>query len=290
MRRVLWLTAIALGAGDTALLAASTRTAFVRVRRDFRLRPLALDTAIVTYTGRTAGGEAQSVDLVAAIHIADAVYYRELNRRFEAYDAILYELIAETGARELESRDKNGNPLSALQGGLQSALGLSHQLDNVDYRRPVFVHADFTPDEFSASMSAGGESVAELLVRAIDVSSSSRFAGSGIPSNTQLLSALMAPNRPLELKRLLAPVLQHMDQLIAAIEGDAGTTLIARRNERALSVLAREIKNGKRRVAIFYGAAHLPDLESHLIADFALERGGVTWLTAWDLAEPKSGE
>ena len=35
---------------------------------------------------------------------------------------------------------------------MTSALGLSFQLDEIDYTRPNLVHADMTPDEFAQSM------------------------------------------------------------------------------------------------------------------------------------------
>ena len=36
----------------------------------------------------------------------------------------------------------------------------------------------------------------------------------------------------------------------------------------------------------FYGAAHLPDMEKRLAADFQMKRSGTKWLTAWDLSDP----
>ena len=54
------------------------------------------------------------------------------------------------------------------------------------------------------------------------------------------------------------------------------------RNRVALKVLGDQIRDRKRRLAVFYGAGHMPDLEKQL-----LERGfrkvRHEWLTAWDL-------
>ena len=45
-----------------------------------------------------------------------------------------------------------------------------------------------------------------------------------------------------------------------------------------------EMKNGKKKLAIFYGAAHCPDLEKRLLAQ-GYTRKGESWVTAWDLSD-----
>ena len=50
-----------------------------------------------------------------------------------------------------------------------------------------------------------------------------------------------------------------------------------------MEVLKREIAAGKKEMAIFYGAGHLPDMERRLMSDFKMKRGGQTWLEAWEL-------
>ena len=62
------------------------------------------------------------------------------------------------------------------------------------------------------------------------------------------------------------------------------------RNAAALKVLQKQLAAGKKRIGIFYGAAHLPDLEKHLVEDFGLARGSQQWLTAWDLTTAKEPE
>ena len=53
--------------------------------------------------------------------------------------------------------------------------------------------------------------------------------------------------------------------------------------KRALEVLEEQLKAGKRRIGIFYGAGHLPGMERRLIADFGLKRSNVHWIEAWNL-------
>ena len=62
--------------------------------------------------------------------------------------------------------------------------------------------------------------------------------------------------------------------------------LVADRNKKACQVLTRQIVAGQKKLAIFYGAAHMPDFDRRLLRDFGLERQGQEWLTAWDLKRP----
>ena len=63
--------------------------------------------------------------------------------------------------------------------------------------------------------------------------------------------------------------------------------LIQDRNETAMKVLAEQLRKGHRRVAIYYGAAHMPDFEKRLVADHDMQLAGTRWLTAWDLTRTR---
>ena len=72
---------------------------------------------------------------------------------------------------------------------------------------------------------------------------------------------------------------------MAMFEGREGSTIINHRNAKALEVMKRELASGKKKVALFYGAGHLPDMERRLMSDFQMKRGGQFWMEAWKLAE-----
>ncbi len=94
---------------------------------------------------------------------------------------------------------------------------------------------------------------------------------------------MFARDRSLQLKRILAEQFEDMEGQMEAFEGPKGSTIISERNKRAMTVLKRELENGRKRVAIFYGAGHLPDMAQRLETDFQLQRGETTWLTAWKM-------
>jgi hypothetical protein len=68
-----------------------------------------------------------------------------------------------------------------------------------------------------------------------------------------------------------------------------GNILVGDRNKAALKVLQKEIAKGKKKIGIFYGAAHMPDFEKRLREDFDLKRDKEEWVTAWDLKAKRGG-
>ncbi len=54
--------------------------------------------------------------------------------------------------------------------------------------------------------------------------------------------------------------------MTAVLEGPKGSTLIGERNKRALDVLKKQIASGKKKIAVFYGAGHMVDMEKRLRA------------------------
>jgi hypothetical protein len=99
--------------------------------------------------------------------------------------------------------------------------------------------------------------------------------------DVDIFSLILDPDGPIKMKRMLAEQLQNLEG------GGLGPTLnnilVADRNEAALKVFQKELAKGKKKIAIFYGAAHMPDFEKRLRLDFGLEKKNAQWLEAWDL-------
>jgi hypothetical protein len=93
-------------------------------------------------------------------------------------------------------------------------------------------------------------------------------------------------DREVRLRRIMAEQFTDMEVLTAAFGGEEGSSLITDRNAAALDVLRDQIGRGRRRMAIFYGAAHMDDFDRKLQKDFGLQPGETTWLEAWDLRMP----
>jgi hypothetical protein len=126
------------------------------------------------------------------------------------------------------------------------------------------------------------ESMFQVFLRMVGYALSQQEKASGA-SDAQLLFALFSKNRALALKRVLAEQLSEMEGSLTAINGPEGSTLISERNKVAIEVLGREIAAGKQKIAIFYGAGHMPDLQERLRDEHGLVPVGTEWLEAWDL-------
>lgn len=78
---------------------------------------------------------------------------------------------------------------------------------------------------------------------------------------------------------------QQMEQAEVLMARAGGSTLLEGRNEKCLQVLARELGKGRKRLGIYYGAAHLPHMEKRLVEDLGWKKVGHEWLVAWDCAK-----
>ncbi len=273
---------------------------FMRIVRDNEQRPLALQTSIDRYVSEN--GQTV-VDLIGAVHIGDQQYYEQLNEEFRKYDAVLYELVAPAGTRVPKGgRETTGNPIAMMQQMAQSMLGLQAQLDHVDYAAANFVHADMSPAEMAEKMrergdtpltfalSAAADIFRQANLRAEEMAERQRqrkqlgenTAESSDPLD--MFSMLTEANSGAKLKVQLA---EQFESMGGALDGGLGVTLnravVKDRNAAAMKVFQQRLAAGDQKLAIFYGAAHLSDLEDRLIRDFGLHHLETRWLTAWDL-------
>lgn len=274
-------------AETTAPAAAKSKTDnfgdFIRIRVDGKKRPVALETSVTRYEGKNAKGETFFVDLVGVVHIGEPEYYKAFNGLFENYDAVLYELVAPKGTRIPKGgrMDEGLNPIAALQKGLQSILELEFQLDLIDYSKDNFVHADLSPDEFLECMTENEESFGKYFLRAIGQSMAQQ--NSGQLNQADLLLSVFADDPTLEFRRVMAKQMKDIEGGMMIFQGKNGSTIITHRNRRALDVLREQVDAGKTKLAIFYGAGHMPEMEHQLNDDFRVQRAGRFWAEAWKL-------
>lgn len=263
------------------------KTEFLRVTRDEKNKPLAMQTAIVRYVPADPAKPGPIVDLIAAVHIGEKGYFEQLNQEFQNYDAMLYELVAPKGTRVPKNGKGAKGVVSGLQIWMKDTLKLEFQLEQVDYQAANFVHADMSPDEFSRSMQDKKESPLTLFLRLMQASMAQQSQQQAQVDSTLMLAALFdKKDGPLVLKRIMADQLDNGDVLLEALNGPEGSTIITERNKTALKVLDEQIAAGKKKLAIYYGTGHMNDMEQRLLAQWPLKRIETRWLTAWDLRAP----
>jgi hypothetical protein len=274
----LWWAATA--AADTPATTNAVLGSFIRYQAEGQTEGH-VDTAVKTYTR----ADGVAVTLFAALHVADRAYYEKMEEQFKECDALLYEMVRDTEV-DMTSQVGTDNPLSQLQIGMKRMLGLEFQLEAIDYSRPNFVHADLDPDTFFRLQEERGESILGLMLQAI-LAEQARQANNPQAniSGLQLLMAFFSSDRAHALKLLLGQQMEQMEAMLAGIDRGSdgqGSVLVQGRNEHAMRVLDREIKQGRRKIGIFYGAGHMPDFERRLEA-LGFRKSAEHWLVAWDI-------
>ena len=264
---------------------------FMRIRKNARGKMIALETSITRYELKNADGEKVTVDLIGAVHIGEKEYYEDLNERFEKYDSMLYELVAPEGTVIPKGGRANEgiptNPLAAMQMGMKETLGLEFQLDLIDYNKDNFTHADMSPEEFAESMVKNDESLVKYGLKAIGQSMAMQAAGGQSTDAVGMMMAAFSSNKEMHMRRMFAKQIQKMEAGMVIFQGKDGSTIVTHRNAKCMEILEDEIASGKTNLAIFYGAAHLPDMERRMLSDFKAKRAGQVWLEAWKLTAKK---
>ena len=267
-----------------------------------------LETVVVTL--KNAAGT--KVDLIGAVHIADATYYKALMSLFAGYEALLFELVDGQKLREsVEAKPKprpakpgkattarpqspdtdddteevgHDNPaftvLRMMMHGIGSYLRLQYQTDGIDYQTQNFVHADVSMDEFVRLQAEKGESFATLFQKAFEAQIGRGTKKDEEPTGGQLLLALLGDSSGLKIA--MARMLGKAESLGAELGFGPDSVIVGERNRVALEIFDKQIKAGRKNLGIFYGAAHLPDLENRL-KERGYQRAGERWVTAWDI-------
>lgn len=270
----------------------ATENGYLRLKRDAEQRPLALQTSITRFQPKSSE---VIVDLIAAVHIGEGEYYRLLGNQFTLYDSVLYELVAPDHSPRPDGKPRPlpTNPISFMQQSAKSLLALESQLEKIDYRKANFVHADLTPSELADKMASRGESVLS-----IGLSTLSEMLEQPVPT-AQVGPALAGQeemgifellNNPLKLKQVMAVQFAQQGAMEQGLGKKLNRLLISDRNAEAMRVLKRQLDANKKHIAIFYGAAHMPDFEKRLRAEFAMEKTEQVWVNAWDLTKANATE
>lgn len=264
-------------------------TRFVRIQQDEFDEPLSLQTATVKYVLKDDSGDVRmEVFLESAVHIADGAYYRGFNRRFPHYDVVLYEMIAEAGKQIPDPEaEATPHPARMLQQMVGDSLGFKHQIDEIDYKADNLVHCDLSPSEMrDARLKRGDDDIVLLADIVVDML---KKMGDVAQTDTSIepfdLTILQDPDGGIKLRRMMASTLDGADSPASFLYPTQLRSLINDRNERAMEVFQQQVDKGHRKIAFFWGAAHMPDLERRLMLEYGFQRENVRWRDAWDLRE-----
>jgi len=242
-----------------------------------------LESAIVSYKN----ADGVKVHLVAAVHVGEKKYYEDLSKTFSTYDALLYEMVKPKETAVPVRGEKSQSMVSAFQRMLKDVLDLEFQLDAVDYSAKNFVHADLDAETFAKLQEERNENIFTLMLRQM-LAEMSKPSQAPEVSLTELVVALLSPDSARHFKLILAKQFEDIEAKVAGIEGPNGSVIVSERNKAAISVLKDSIAKGSKDIGIFYGAAHMTDMEKHL-TEMGFTRQSSEWRVAWDMT-PKEGD
>ena len=178
---------------------------------------------------------------------------------------------------------RSNSMLSMFQRFLKDVLDLSFQLDAIDYHADNFVHADLDTETFERMQAERGESMLILMLRQVLNDLKRQQAGEAQQpeiSLTELVVALMAPDRARHLKLMLGRQFEDLESKFAGLDGPDGSVLVTERDKAAMRVLKKQIAEGKKSIGVFYGAAHMKDMDQRVRA-MGFEPVKSEWRTAW---------
>lgn len=283
-----------------AMLAASNQESwggdFIRVKETDTVAKL--QTAVIGYEK-----DGKRVHLIGAIHLADRRYYEFLNKHFQDYDVLLFEMVGgeklggpkkpevaeeaeEAGLaedpelEEVEAEDEE-NPLGGLKqvyGSMEKALGLVGQGAVIDYMAKNFVHADLTLKEFEALQKERGESLLGFMIEMGINAERPKHE----PNTVRLMRGILSGRSDL-VKLEMMQTMSEGDKQIDSLAGE--NVIISDRNARCMEVMDKELAAGREKLGIFYGAAHFPDMQKRM-EERGFKKVSTKWLTAWQVNKP----
>ena len=242
-----------------------------------------MQAAVATYRNDETG---VTVDLLSTMHIGDGPFFRQMAKRLNGYDAVLYELVAHRG----EPATEEG--VNAQQARIASDMDLENQGPHMDYDRPTFVHADLDLEDIERQEVAAHGTFKGALGDGPGLASATGTvdtAGLRSVYNDLVAAKSVIQSNPREHTRLMRRAYSRL--LAFTAEPAPGKTypadmevLVGARNAHVMDVLAQQVGDaGKRHIGILFGAAHMVDLE-HRLLTHGYERTSLTWVTAWTVA------
>ena len=214
--------------------------------------------------------------------MADAGYYEQVQRDLDQYDTVLYE-----GVKQGDQPNKETIGLQAVQSGMARVLGLQYQKDGIAYVGTNMVHADIDASALERNLNGekltpfGGMISPEMVDRLKPfLELLGTFLDQWLASNPGIQNSL---------KHQFGSSMSQTD-VSSQLPPNMKKAIIDDRNQIVMDVLAeqRRVNPHRKRIAIFYGAAHNMDFSRRLQAQ-GYTRGTRRWLTAWEIGKVEAG-
>lgn len=248
-----------------------------------------LDIAVRLY--QPTEGDGPTIALVGAIHIGDPGYYTALQGILDGHDLVLFEGVGGPKQEEQEQQEKEEaqeDDTPDLYQTLATQLGLAAQSEHIHTEQPGWINSDMRWDELRERF-GDDNAVFNFLNGAAFGGGEQSKALLGMIERTFSRN----PNMRIMLKRMMINLLGQKMPDIGALAGkDFERVIVEERNQVVIDDLKQALKEkpGLRSVALFYGAAHMPDMEKRLHDQLGYKHVAGFWLPAITLDPRREAE
>ncbi len=251
-----------------------------------------------------------SVTLLGVSHLGNKTYYKEIQKKLDRADLVLFEGVG-FGDKVPKKNEGRSNAVSEMQLSLARSMGLVFQLEAIRYDRAHFRNSDLSTEALMTRLKGGPLKAG----RSGKEGSSEKSQVSG-QENKELMEALSGNSFVLNfLGKALSffgkdPKFRALMKLaivetLGAIEGDVTRlaessgpdmekfmkVLLEDRNTIVFRDLRKVLKgkNPPKEIVVFYGAAHMPDLEKRLVEKLGFQSKRDDWLVAFGVNPKEAG-
>ena len=260
--------------------------------------------------------------LVAVSHLGEEAYYNQLQDLLEKTDRVLFEGVRASEERaKPKPRDPNAPARPkmpkheageySLQADMAKSLGLKFQLEAIDYERPHFLNSDMTLTQIAEVLNPvtkfgppgsgkpapkpeedSGAAQFENLLSAMD---GSGFLGKVLQIGLRFIGT--SEKMQAMVKLTFIEVLGSLDGDLANLEVPSPGlkellhVLIQKRNAVVIADVQAALheEHPPQSIAIFYGAAHMTDMEMRLRKEMGYRPAQDQWFSAFSVDPVKSG-
>jgi len=257
------------------------------------------------------------VTLLGVSHVGDLAFYKSVQKRLDAADLVLFEGVG-WGEGPPEAKSGKTSGVGELQDSLASSMGLVFQLKAIRYDRPHFRNSDMSLQAFTESLSGKKKKPGKKIKEEGTLGKSETVVARGkddlaakevmraLSGDSIVFSfvsgALKIFGKSPKFRGLMKLA---MVETLGALGGDVSTLAKAagpgmekfmrialeKRNAIVVKDLKKILKNkeGHGDVVVFYGAAHMPDIERQLSEKFGFAPVAEKWLPAFGVNPKEAG-
>lgn len=259
--------------------------------------------------------DGRKVTLLGVSHLGDAAYYEKIQQKLDAADLVLFEGVG-FDKKTQNKKEVEPSAVSELQISLARSMGLVFQMEAIRYDRPHFRNSDISPEALITRLQGGPLKAPGKGGPATKEEGATSEAEKGNLQSKEFIKALSGNSFVFNfLGKTLSffgknPQFRGMMKLamvetLGSVGGDVSRlakasgpdmekfmkVLLEDRNSIVFRDLRRVLKrkNAPKSIVVFYGAAHMPDLENQLVSKLGFQTAGDEWFSAFGVNPKKAG-